>query len=320
MLEGSPHVMDITNAHRTALMDIERCKWSEEQLWEYRIDQRSLPQIKSSAEYFGKLRVSRLKGVPVTGVLGDQHAALLGHGCTEKGDLKATYGTGCFVLSNTGEDLVRSDDRLLSTIAFQLGPHTRPQYALEGPIANAGSAVEWLVRKAELLKLSQDLDVEAADTSDGVVFVPSLSGSLAPRWNPDARGAFLGLQLSTTRSNMIKSVIDSIAFSVKEVIGIIKDNVSVEIKRLVVDGGLSNSNLVMQTQANVLGIPVERAELVEATAFGAAKAAAIGLGLTDWPLELKNRKATVFMPQAGPILDADYDRWKMAVERVNKWR
>lgn len=301
------------------MLDIEECRWSEEQLAAYRIARESLPEIRSSAEFLGRLRVSRLKGVPVTGVLGDQHAALLGHGCTARGNLKNTYGTGCFMLCNTEDDLVRSAGGLLSTIAYQLGPDKRPQYALEGPISNAGSAIEWLAQRIGMLRSPRDLDTAAAGSCEGVLFVPSLSGSLAPRWNPSARGAFLNLRLSTTRSHMIRSVVDSIAFSVKEILEVMEREGSLKIKQLVVDGGLSHSRALLQTQANILGIPVARAEMVEATALGAAKAAAIGLGLQEWPRGGDGAECMVFRPMSDDVLSESYERWKAAVDFCNKW-
>ncbi|PJF17716.1 hypothetical protein PSACC_02481 [Paramicrosporidium saccamoebae] len=283
----NPHVSDVTNAHRTSLLNLQSLQWDQELLDCYKLPpsvSSCLPSVKPSVADFGVLGDTCLQGVPVSAALGDQHAALLGRGCTEVGQVKNTYGTGCFLLCNVGTKPILTDDGLVSTVAYHLG--ASPVYALEAPIASAGSSIEWLKSKLGML----------VDSKEIVVFVPALAGLLSPEWDPDVSGALLGMRLSTGKGEIIKSVLEAISFSNKQVLDLMGGHVGTTIKELIVDGGLTNSRAMMQTQADALGIPVVRPYFKEATVFGAAKAAAIGIGMDQWPSKPPDTKADIFTP------------------------
>lgn len=271
----------------------------------------------SAGRIFGYLKGTRLAKVPISSVLGDQHAALLGHGCTEKGMIKNTYGTGCFLLCNTGEECIIPTERgLISTFAYQLGDDQPPKYALEAPIAGAGSTLEWIKNKLGLIKDVREIDDLSPRSSHRVKFVPALSGLLAPYWDADCRGAFLGLTLNTDRSQLLRAVIDAIAFSNRRAIELIQEHVPIK-QPLTVDGGLTNSRIMMQTQSDALGLRLARPLMSEVTAFGAARAAAYTLGEYDWASGRED-DSEVYHPEMS--LEQEYQDWLEALEMVCKLR
>lgn len=313
------HVSDVTNACRTALLDLEQLSWSEEMLALYGVARETLPQIKASVAHYGAIQGTAIAGVAITAVLGDQHAALLGHGCVERGQVKGTFGTGCFILGNTGHEIIRAPPEagLLTTVAFQLGEDQRPHYALEAPISCGGSTLEWLSKQLEILEDPRAIDTLAAGSSEGVILVPSLAGMLAPRWRPGARGALVGLSLHSRREHLLRAALEAIAFANKEAIDLIHEQLpQTEGRReLVVDGGLANSDQLMQILADSLGMPIARPALREATAFGAARAAAMGAGFPDWPRVLSPPR-TLFAPHSD--LQVPYKRWRRCVDLVSR--
>lgn len=324
--EGGVHVTDVTNASRTMMMDIEKRAWDPELCAAFGVPASMLPEIRSCAETYGSVVDGRLAGVPVCGILGDQHAAALGQRC-RPGEAKNTYGTGCFLLLNTGERPVPSKAGLLTTLSFQLGPDATPQYALEGAIAIAGAGVGFLRDNLGIIESAKDVEPLAAsvpDTAD-VYFVPAFNGLFAPRWRDDARGVLAGLTTFATKAHVARAMLEAICFQTRDVIDAMrKDADGMELGALRVDGGATANNLLMQLQADLLGVPVVRPADIETTARGAAIAAAIAQGLLT--------QDDVFSPVAGgtgdalfsPAVDADerdrrFARWTKAVERSLSW-
>jgi glycerol kinase len=279
-----------------------------------------LPEIRPSVGVFGTA-TGPLEGVPVAGILGDQQAALFGQGCFSPGDAKNTYGTGCFMLQNTGTLPVLSDNGLLTTVAYQIGD--RPAvYALEGSIAVAGALVQWLRDNLGIIERSQDVEALAASVPDNgdVYLVPAFSGLFAPRWRTDARGTIVGLTRFTTAGHIARAALEATAYQTREVLEAMQADSGVELTRLKVDGGMVVNDLLMQFQADILGVPVVRPSVVETTAMGAAFAAGLAVGywqeLSDLQLDEGGRWEPL---QASGRRDALYARWKQAVERSFGW-
>lgn len=285
-----------------------------------------LPQIKSSSEIYGLIKSSdfpnEFQNVPISGCLGDQQAALVGQNCLE-GMAKATYGTGAFILYNTGEKMVQSNHGLLTTVAYQLGPNSKPFYALEGSVATAGSGLDWFKNSFELKESTQELIDLASSVDDtlGVYFVPSFTGLLAPRWRPDSRALVIGLSLSTKKAHIIRAIIESIAFQVADIIKSIQKDSKNKIEILMVDGGLSQSDFLMQIQANMIDTNVTRPFDIESTSRGAAFVAGLAVGL--WSNQdfhfLKQEKKTFESKINDNLRKKILERWENAIARSYNW-
>ncbi len=322
------HCVDVTNASRTGLMDLKTLDWDEIIVKALGLENVILPEIVSSAECVGDVDASSvgcLRGARITGCVGDQQASMLGHQL-HPSHVKNTYGTGCFVLINTGRDIVASGRGLLSTVAFKLGRDAPAMYALEGAIGTAGQGISWLRDSLLAIESSEDSERVAALANDcqGVVFVPAFSGLLAPFWCPDARAAILGMTYATERRHIVRAMLAAICFQTKAVLDAMASDFGTTIDRIVVDGGASSNNLLMQMQADVLGKTITRASSAETTALGAAVAAGVGAGL--WTAEaaleiLSERKDDVgrtFTPRAGTNAEREYTAWLDAVGAVSR--
>jgi glycerol kinase len=278
---GSVHVTDVTNASRTMLFNINTLTWDQELLTLFGIPESMLPEVKSSSEIYGHTAAGILSdSIPIAGIAGDQQAATFGQMCLSPGSVKNTYGTGCFILCNTGEQPVLSKNNLVTTIAWQLNGKTT--YALEGSIFIGGAVVQWLRDGLGIISKSEDVEELASRVEDngGVYFVPAFTGLGAPHWDPYARGMIAGLTRGVTSGHIARAALESIAFQVYDVISAMEDDAGITIKELKVDGGAAINDLLMQFQANLIGIPVIRPETIETTALGAAYLA--GLAVKFW--------------------------------------
>lgn len=323
---GAVHVTDVTNASRTLLMDLKTLDWSEEALELIGIPRAMLPEIRSSSEVYGEIRADTvLDGTPIAGVLGDQQAALFGQACFSPGEAKNTYGTGCFLLVNTGAEPVASQE-LLTTVAYKLGDGP-PAYALEGSIAVAGAGVRWLRDQLGFIDSAEEVEALAAsvpDTSD-VYVVPAFSGLFAPRWREDARGAIVGITAYTTKAHIARAMLEATAWQTREVLDAVRAAAAgsgIALRELKVDGGMTVDELLMQFQADVLGVPAIRPQVAETTALGAAYAAGLAVGVWSSPDDVRAnwREARRWEPQmdAGEV-ERRYARWREAVERSLGW-
>ena len=283
---GGLHVTDITNASRTQLMNLRTLDWDDELVSLFDIPRAMLPRIHPSSvrAVYGTTHAAGPVGaaVPIAGVLGDQHAATMGQACFAPGEAKNTYGTGNFMLMNTGGKIVPSSAGLLTTVAYALGG-VPPVYALEGSVAVTGSAVQWLRDQVEIIRTAGDVESLAASVSDsgGIYFVPAFSGLFAPYWRPDARGAIVGLSRFHTKAHLARATLEAICFQTKAVLDAMVQDSGVRLEVLKVDGGATVNNLLMQMQADILGVPVVRPVVAETTALGAAYAAGLAVGF--WP-------------------------------------
>src|SRR6201996_9814743 len=267
--KGGVHATDVTNASRTMLMSLETLDWHEPSLDLMGIPKSMLPEIKSSSETYGEAKGTALGGVPVAGILGDQQAAMFGQTCFDRGDAQNTYGTGSFLLLNTGEELVHTD-KLLTTVGAKLGPDGPPVYMLEGSIAVTGAAVQWLRDRLGLIEEASEIEALARTVEDngGVYFVPAFSGLFAPHWREDARGAIAGLTGYITKGHLARAVLEATAWQTREVVEAMTADAGVSLSTLRVDGGMTANNLLMQFQADVLGVPVIRPAVTETTGGG----------------------------------------------------
>ena len=323
-VKGGVHATDVTNASRTMLMDIRKLEWSQEVCDAMGVPMSMLPEIKSSSEVYGYGRPEGLLiDTPVAGILGDQQAATFGQACFEKGMAKNTYGTGCFMLMNTGEEPVFSDNGLLTTVCYKIGDE-KPVYALEGSIAVAGSLVQWLRDNLNMIEDSKDIQAlaETVDDNGGVYFVPAFSGLFAPYWKDDARGAIVGLTRYANKGHIARAVEESTAFQSREVLDAMNLDSGVPLKELKVDGGMTRDDLVMQFQADLCGVDVVRPEVVETTALGAAYAAGIAVGFwsgtEDVVANWKEGKRWHPQMEQGEV-DRQFRLWKKAVTRTFDW-
>lgn len=278
---GALHITDATNASRTLLYDIRRGVWDGELLGHLGVPEACLPQVRASSEVYGHTRgLGQLPdGIPIAGIAGDQQAALFGQTCFDIGDAKCTYGTGAFLLVNTGTEAVTSHNGLLTTIAWRIGDRT--VYALEGSSFVAGSAVQWLRDQLGIIKTASEVEALAAsvDSTQGVTFVPALTGLGAPHWDPDARGLICGLTRGSSAAHLARAALEGIAFQIAELAEAMVTDAGKPLRRLRVDGGASMNNLMMQFQADLLGVPIDRPSLVETTALGAAYLAGLAVGV-----------------------------------------
>lgn len=319
---GSEHVTDVTNASRTMLMDLETLEWSDELCEAIGVPTSMLPRIVPSIGVIAEA-TGPLEGVPIAGILGDQQAAMFGQTCFDIGDAKNTYGTGCFMLLNTGTELVRSDNGLLTTVNYQIEGEA-PVYALEGSIAIAGALVQWLRDNMGMFENSEDIETLAAEVEDNgdVYFVPAFSGLFAPHWRSDARGAIVGLTRFHNKHHIARAALEATAFQTKEVLDAMRADSGVDLLELKVDGGMVGNELLMQFQADILDVPVIRPSISETTALGAAYAAGLATGVwsdldalrENWS---EDRRWTTTMD--GHERNRLFARWQQAVERTLDW-
>jgi glycerol kinase len=330
-LTGGPssgsHVTDPTNASRTMLMDLRTLDWDEELLGFFGVPRRMLPEIRPSADpaHHGTTCVDGpFRGaVPVAGVLGDQQAAAVGQLCFDPGDAKNTYGTGNFLLLNTGREIVRSVHGLVTTVAYQLGGDA-PVYALEGSVAVTGSAIQWLRDQLGIIGDAAETEALAGSTAgtDGLYFVPAFSGLFAPHWRPDARGAIVGLSRFHTRAHLARAALESICYQSRDVVAAMEQDSGITLGTLRVDGGVTANGFAMQAQADILGIPVTRPAVAETTALGAAYAAGLATGFWSGTDELRanRQESRCWLPTWTAEERADgYRLWHKAVQRTLDW-
>ena len=317
--DGGVHATDVSNASRTMLMSLSTLEWHEPSLQLMGIPRALLPEIRSSSETYGEARGTAVGGVPVAGILGDQQAALFGQTCFSRGEAKNTYGTGSFLLVNTGPEIVRTE-RLLTSVGYQLGPGGDPVYVLEGSIAVTGALVQWLRDRLGIIDSAAAVEELARSVPDngGVYFVPAFSGLFAPRWRDDARGVIVGLTAFANRGHIARAALEATAWQTREVVDAILQVAGVPFSEIRVDGGMTANELLMQFQADVLGVPVVRPAVTETTALGAAYAAGLAAGF--WPdlEDLRERwsEERRWEPAMGEDERAGaYRRWQRAVER-----
>ena len=321
---GREHVTDVTNASRTMLMDIRGGDWDDELLALFDIPRAILPRIASSSGDFGVCDAALLgAAAPIRGVVGDQQAALFGQLCTKPGLVKCTYGTGCFMLLFTGHDAVPSRSRLLTTVAWQIGNEPR-QYALEGSVFVGGAAIQWLRDGLGIIRSAPEVNELASRVSDcgGVVVVPAFAGLGAPWWDASARGSIFGLTRGTTAAHLARATLESIAWQVADVLGAMEKDYGRRIAALRVDGGASASDLLMQMQADALGVRIERPRNLETTALGAAMMAGLGAGIWNDTAELAAvRETDKTFVSAATAKDrrAKLKVWRKAVKRARNW-
>lgn len=323
--EENIHVTDVSNASRTLLMDLERLAWDKDLLAAFGIPREALGVIKSSSEIYGYTKADGVFGarIPIAGIVGDQHAALLGQLCFDKGESKTTYGTGNFALINTGTEIIRSKKGLLTTIAFKLGDEPA-KYALEGSVAVTGSAVQWLRDQIGIIDSSAEIEDLAARVPDsgGVYFVPAFSGLFAPYWRGDARGVIVGLTRAATKAHIARATLEAICYQTHDVIRAMEEETGVSIKVLRVDGGITQNKLCMQIQADILQIEVSRPVVAETTALGAAYAAGLAVGVWENKEELRAQweEGNHWAPSiAREEAKFGLDQWKKAIERTLNW-
>ena len=314
---GRVHCTDVSNASRTMLFNIHTLKWDEELLALLGIPASMMPQVRSSSEVYGTCDL--LGGVPVAGAAGDQQAALFGQMCTEPGEVKNTYGTGCFLLMNSGPKAITSQNQLLTTIAWKIGD--RVDYALEGSVFVAGSIVQWLRDGLGLVKQSSDIEALAMQVPDngGVYLVPALTGLGAPYWDPYAKGTITGITRGTNAAHIARAALEGIAFETMDVVSAMRRDAGISLRSLKVDGGASRNNLMMQFQADILGTDVVRPVVTETTALGASYLAGLAVGFWGSIDELKAqwKAERVFTPSASAeIVSRAVEGWKEAISRT----
>lgn len=321
---GEVHVTDYSNASRTLMYNIRELCWDQELLDVLSVPVSMLPEVKPSSEVYGYTAADKFLGhsIPIAGVAGDQQAALFGQACYLPGMAKNTYGTGCFMLMNTGDKLFDSQNGLLTTIAW--GLEGKVEYALEGSIFIAGAAIQWLRDGLKILESAPDSEYFASkvEDTDGVYMVPAFAGLGAPYWDMRARGAIVGLTRGTTKEHIIRAALDALAYQTKDVLGAMEADSGIKLQALKVDGGAVANNLLMQFQADILGVPVERPEVIETTALGAAYLAGLAVGFWESKEELAKRWKLDrrFENQMEEIKrDKLYKGWKRAVTRSMDW-
>ena len=289
LTNGKEHVTDVTNASRTLIFNIKELKWDQELIDLFGIPKNILPKVVSCSEYIGKIAKGILGfEIPITGVAGDQQASLFGQMCLEEGDIKNTYGTGCFCMMNTGEKIVKSKNKLLSTIAYQLDNKT--YYAIEGSIFTGGSLIKWMRDQLSIISNSSEIESLASSVKDngGVTFIPALTGLGAPYWNPKATGSIMGITIGTKKGHIARAALEAIAIRTYEIIQNMQKDANTKFTNLKVDGGASNNNLLMQIQSNLIEAKVIRTMTTETTAIGAAFLAGLGSGYWESIEDLRN--------------------------------
>jgi len=321
--KGGVHATDVTNASRTQLLNIKTLDWDEKLLAAFEIPRAMLPKVRSSSEIYGEATLAAIAGVPVAGILGDQQAALVGQACFRPGEVKNTYGTGCFLLMNTGERLVPSNFGLLTTVAYKFGG-APAHYALEGSVAIAGALVQWLRDNLGIIVKSPDVEALARAVNDngGVYFVPAFSGLFAPYWKETARGVIAGLTRFANKGHIARAVLEASAFQTREVIEAMEKDSQIALASLRVDGGMVANELLMQFQADILNRQVVRPVIQETTALGAAYAAGLAVKFFSGLEELRAKWAVdhTWKPCL-PEVERErlYRQWKKAVTRSFDW-
>jgi glycerol kinase len=320
---GGVHLTDVTNASRTQLVDLQTLDWDDELLAEFGVPQTLLPRIAPSSASYGAAQIAALRGVPIAGILGDQQAALVGQTCFEPGEAKNTYGTGCFMLMNTGTRPVPSTAGLVTTVAYQLGDEP-PCYALEGSIAIAGALVQWLRDNLGLIAKSAEVETLARKVEDNgdVYIVPAFSGLFAPYWRDSARGVITGLTRYANRGHIARAALEAVAYQTRDVLEAMEKDSGIPIKELRVDGGMVANELLMQFQADQLGVSVVRPKVTETTALGAAYAAGLAVGfwsgrdelVRNWGVERRWHPKMAHAERAKL-----YAAWQKAVQRSFDW-
>jgi glycerol kinase len=320
---GGVHVTDVTNASRTQLLNLRTLDWDEKLLAAFDIPRSVLPEVRSSSEVYGEATLGSIAGVPVTGILGDQQAALVGQACFRPGEVKNTYGTGCFLLMNTGERPVPSNFGLLTTVAYKFGAEAA-HYALEGGVAIAGALVQWLRDNLGMIEKSADVEALARTVNDngGVYFVPAFSGLYAPYWKESARGVIAGLTRYANKGHIARAVLEATAFQTREVVEAMEKDSRIGLESLRVDGGMVGNDLLMQFQADILNRDVVRPTIQETTALGTAYAAGLAVKFFSGLDELRANWAVdrTWKPHlAEPEREKLYKQWKKAVTRSFDW-
>lgn len=325
---GKVHVTDYTNASRTMLFNIKELKWDKKILKELNIPESMLPEVKNSSEIYGYTKMGLTMGeesgtnIPIAGIAGDQQAALFGQTCFNKGDIKNTYGTGCFMLMNTGENCIKSNNGLLTTIA--VGINGKVEYALEGSVFIAGAVIQWLRDEMKFFSDAADTEYFATkiDDNGGVYLVPAFVGLGSPYWDMYARGTIVGLTRGSNRNHIIRAALESIAYQSKDLIDAMKEDSGLDLTSLKVDGGAVANNFLMQFQSDILNIEVLRPEIIETTALGAAYLAGLATGFWKDKEEIikKQKLNRKFLPNLSEELRSKYFKgWKKAVEKAENW-
>ncbi|RWR22704.1 glycerol kinase [Microbacterium enclense] len=323
-IDGGVHATDVTNASRTLFMDLETLEWRDDILADFGVPKSMLPQIRSSSEVYGTVESSSLlRETPVAGILGDQQAATFGQAAFDPGESKNTYGTGNFLIFQTGEEIVHSKNGLLTTLGYKLGDQPA-RYALEGSIAVTGSLIQWLRDQLGIISSAPEVEALArtVDDNGGVYFVPAFSGLFAPYWRPDARGAIVGMTRFVNKGHIARAALEATAFQTREVLEAVNADSGVDLTELKVDGGMTANDELMQFQADILGVPVVRPVVAETTALGAAYAAGLAVGFWD---NLDDLRANWQEDNRWePDMDSDErDRelrlWKKAVTKSMDW-
>lgn len=324
LTRGKVHVTDYSNASRTMMYNIKQLKWDEDILRELGIPKTMLPEVKPSSYVYGNTDEQMLAGarIPISGCAGDQQAALFGQTCFEEGTAKNTYGTGCFLLMNTGENLVKSKHGLLTTIAW--GIDNKIEYALEGSIFMGGASIQWLRDELRMIKTSEDSEKYATRVLDtnGVYIVPAFTGLGAPYWDMYARGTMVGLTRGAKKEHIIRATLESIAYQTKDVLKAMEQDSNIKLKLLKVDGGASKNNFLMQFQSDILNVEIDRPKVVETTALGAAYLAGLSVGFYKSKDEITSKWAVDkrFKPGTDKEkIDKLYSGWSKAVSRALKW-
>ena len=317
------HVTDVTNASRTMLMDLSTLSWDESIASDMGIPLSMLPEIRSSAEVYGECKPGVLNGTPVAGILGDQQAATFGQACLAVGEAKNTYGTGNFMLLNTGEEQVPSENGLLTTVCYKIGDR-KPIYALEGSIAVTGSLVQWVRDNLKMIGSAPEIEelAKQVDDNGGAYFVPAFSGLFAPHWRADARGALVGLTRFVNRNHIARAVLESTCYQTREVLDAMNADSGVPLKELKVDGGMVVNETLMQFQADILGVDVVRPKVAETTALGAAYAAGLATGYWEGEDDIRtnwgeDKRWTPSMDEGQR--EKYYRNWKKAVTKTLDW-
>ncbi len=323
LTNGRVHKTDVTNASRTLMMNIHSGEWDEELLKILNIPIAMLPEIRSCSEILGQVDTQNtLAGIPISGIAGDQQAALFGQACFDPGMVKNTYGTGCFLLMNTGEKAIRSSNNLLTTIAWKIGNKT--SYALEGSVFVGGAIIQWLRDELGIIKTAQECDelADSVDGNSGLFIVPALTGLGAPHWDPYARGLAVGFSRGTNKAHFCRAALESIAFQSADLIDCMKRDSEIELKELRVDGGASKSRQLLQFQADLLGSDVIRPTCIETTAMGAAYLAGLAVGFWDNLDDIKEnwKVSQVFLPEMEEeAVEKLKAGWNKAVQRSKNW-
>lgn len=323
LTNGERHLTDVSNASRTMLFDIKNLDWDDELLKIFGVPKQILPEIRSSSEIFGEINsVEELNGSKIAGIAGDQQAALFGQLCLDKGLTKSTYGTGCFMLQNIGENPVKSENKLLTTVAWKIGDKT--EYALEGSVFIGGAVVQWLRDGLEIIQNSDEIESLANSVEDngGVYFVPAFAGLGSPFWNQNARGLLIGLTRGTRKAHIARAAIESICFQTADLIKAIEDDSKIKLPELRVDGGATRNDSLLQFQSDILQIPVIRPKITETTSLGAAYLAGLAVGFWKDKNELSEHTEIdkIFEPKMSLEESQKLrSRWNEAVKRSMNW-